>query len=64
MLYEVITARREAAGLGASDAGPSFYERSVARFEPLLASERCDVVDTGVDNWRDSLDEIVRDLRG
>jgi len=57
-------ARREAAGLGASDAGPSFYERSVARFEPLLASERCDVVDTGVDNWRDSLDEIVRDLRG
>jgi len=57
-------ARRAAEGSGASDAEPPFYERSVARFEPIGATEEHDVVHTDVDGWRDSLDEIVGDLRG
>jgi len=57
-------ARREAEGSDASDAGPSFYERSVAHFEPLAVSEPHQVVHTDADGWRSSLDDVVRDLRG
>ena len=57
-------ARREAEGASASDAGPAFYERSVARFEPIEESERPHVVRTDVDNWRGSLESLIRDLHG
>lgn len=56
-------ARRETEGASASDAGPAFYERSVARFEPVEESERPHVVRTDVDGWRGSLDSLIRDLR-
>ncbi len=57
-------ARREAKGASASDAGPAFYERSVARFEPVEESERLHVVRTDVDGWRGSLESLIRDLHG
>jgi predicted kinase len=57
-------ARREAEGSGASDAGPAFYERSVARFEPFAESECHHVVHTDVDSWRDALEDLVCILRG
>jgi aminoglycoside phosphotransferase family enzyme/predicted kinase len=55
-------ARREAEGTSASDAGPAFYERSVARFEPFDASECPRVVHTDIVGWRDALEELARDL--
>jgi len=56
-------ARREAEGSNASDAGPAFYERSVARFEPVETSERPLVVRTDVDDWRETLEGAVHNLR-
>jgi aminoglycoside phosphotransferase family enzyme/predicted kinase len=55
-------ARRETEGASASDAGPAFYERSVARFEPVEESERLHVVRTDVDGWRGSLESLIRDF--
>jgi len=57
-------ARREAEGGGASDAGPAFYERSVARFEPVGPAERLHVVHTDAAGWRDALKGLIGDLRG
>jgi len=57
-------ARREAEGATASDAGPAFYERSVARFEPVDESEHSEVLRTDVAGWRDTLRGMTRDLRG
>jgi hypothetical protein len=56
-------ARRAAEAAGASDAGPAFYDRSVARFEPVAESEGPLVVRTDVDGWREALEADVRDLR-
>jgi len=56
-------ARRAAEAAGASDAGPAFYDRSVARFEPVAESECPLVVRTDVDGWREALEADVRDLR-
>ena len=56
-------ARREVEGASASDAGPAFYERSVARFEPVDESEHPHVLHTDVVDWRDTLDCLIRDLR-
>ncbi|HEX9814193.1 MAG TPA: AAA family ATPase [Myxococcota bacterium] len=55
-------AKREAEGIDASDAGPAFYERSVARFEPVDESECAHVVRTDDDGWRDALEGLVGDL--
>jgi hypothetical protein len=55
--------RRAAEAAGASDAGPAFYDRSVARFEPVAESECPLVVRTDVDGWREALEADVRDLR-
>ena len=55
--------RRAAEAAGASDAGPAFYDRSVARFEPVEESEYPLVVRTDVDGWREALEADVRDLR-
>jgi aminoglycoside phosphotransferase family enzyme/predicted kinase len=56
-------AQREAEGASASDAGPAYYERSVARFEPVQESEHSHIVRTDVDDWRGALEGIARDLR-
>jgi aminoglycoside phosphotransferase family enzyme/predicted kinase len=56
-------ARRQAGGSSASDAGPEFYERSVARFEPVDGSERSQVLCTDGEGWRDALADRVSDLR-
>jgi aminoglycoside phosphotransferase family enzyme/predicted kinase len=55
-------ARRAADMASASDAGPSFYDRSVSRFEPIAKSECPLVVHTDVDGWREILEGDVRDL--
>lgn len=55
-------ARREAGGASASDAGPRFYQRSVARFESVDASECSHILHTDSDSWRDALASIIRDL--
>ncbi len=52
-----------AAGTGASDAGPAFYEHSVAGFEPLDGSERARIIHTDAPGWRDALAVAARDLR-
>jgi hypothetical protein len=56
-------ARREAQGSSASDAGPAFYERSVARFEPVDDSECSHVLRTDGADWRSALEGLIRDLR-
>jgi predicted kinase len=53
---------REAEGAGASDAGPAFYERSLARFEPIGELECPLVLRTDAVDWRDALEGLVRDL--
>ena len=55
--------RRAAEASSASDAGPEFYHRSVARFEPVTESERPLVVHTDIDGWREALAADIRDLR-
>ncbi len=57
-------ARREAQGADPSDAGPQFYARSAARFEPpeeWPAAERR-VVETDRADWRKLLRAIAEDL--
>jgi len=56
-------ARRADEAASASDAGPTFYDRSVARFEPVAESECPLVVRTDVDAWREALEGAVCDLR-
>ena len=57
-------ARRDAAGADASDAGPAFHARSVARFEPPQewppATRR--LVYTDRDDWRRDLGAIAAEL--
>jgi len=54
-------ARRQAEGSSASDAGPAFYERSVARFEPVDESECSQAVRTDDDSWRETLATLIGD---
>jgi aminoglycoside phosphotransferase family enzyme/predicted kinase len=56
-------ARREAQGSSASDAGPAFYERSVARFEPVDDSERSYVLCTDGVGWRSALEGLIHELQ-
>jgi aminoglycoside phosphotransferase family enzyme/predicted kinase len=56
-------AHREAKGSSASDAGPAFYERSVARYEAYDDCMPVDVIWTDSEGWRDSLEKIASDLR-
>jgi predicted kinase len=57
---------REQAGRGPSDAGPTFYSESVARFASVTASEPCEhvVIDTESPSWRLTLERRVRTWRG
>ena len=54
--------RRERAGTDPSDAGPSFYSRSAADFEPVRAVEGVDhlVVSTDEQDWRTKLRDVLR----
>jgi aminoglycoside phosphotransferase family enzyme/predicted kinase len=56
-------ARRVADAASTSDAGPEFYDRSVARFEPIAESECALVVRTDVDDWREALRAGIRHCR-
>jgi aminoglycoside phosphotransferase family enzyme/predicted kinase len=56
-------ARRQAIGSDPSDAGPDFYETSVARFEPARGEMHLDVVRTDRDGWQESLGVIAAAVR-
>jgi aminoglycoside phosphotransferase family enzyme/predicted kinase len=58
-------ARRARAGTDPSDAGPEALEASAAAFEPIDRSAARTVrVDTDRSDWRDTLDDVVRRIRG
>jgi aminoglycoside phosphotransferase family enzyme/predicted kinase len=58
-------ARRAAADADASDAGPERYRASVAAFEKLdeWPADRCAVLHTDREGWREALRAIAADLR-
>jgi hypothetical protein len=59
-------ARRRAAASDASDAGPEFHARSVARFEPLREWPAADlrVVGTDREDWKRELRVLAAELMG